>query len=76
MLDAEITGPLADPWGNTRLGLSATGKINRKEFGLTWNVVTEAGGLLVGDEVKLSIDAEFVKAQVPPRRRDPAGATA
>ena len=65
VLDAEITGPLADPWGNTRLGLSATGKLSRKEFGLTWNVVTEAGGVLVGDEVKLSIDAEFVKAQAP-----------
>jgi len=63
-LKGEITGPVADPWGNTRLGLSVTGKLNRKDFGLTWNVVTEAGGLLVGDEVKLSIDAEFVKAQV------------
>ena len=62
-LDAEITGPVADPWGNTRLGLSAAGKLNRKDFGLTWNVVTEAGGLLVGDEVKLTIDAEFVKVQ-------------
>jgi polyisoprenoid-binding protein YceI len=62
-LDAEITGPVADPWGNTRLGLSATGKLNRKDYGLTWNVVTEAGGLLVGDDVKLTIDTEFVKAQ-------------
>ena len=63
VLDAEISGPVADPWGNSRIGLSATGKINRKDFGLGWNVVTEAGGLLVGDDVKLSIDAEFVKAQ-------------
>jgi polyisoprenoid-binding protein YceI len=63
-LKAEITGPVADPWGNTRLGLSAAGKLNRKDFGLGWNVVTEAGGLLVGDDVKLAIDAEFVKAQV------------
>ena len=63
-LKGEITGPVADPWGNTRLGLSVTGKLNRKDFGLGWNVVTEAGGLLVGDEVKISIDAEFVKAQV------------
>ena len=70
MLDAEITGPVADPWGNLRIGLSATGKLNRKEFGLTWNVVTEAGGLLVGDDVKLSIDAEFVKAVVDRRGRD------
>ena len=63
VLDAEVSGPVADPWGSTRMGLSATGKLNRKDFGLTWNVVTEAGGLLVGDDVKLSIDAEFVKAQ-------------
>jgi len=63
-LKGEITGPVADPWGNTRLGLSVTGKLNRKDFGLTWNVLTEAGGLLVGDEVKIAIDAEFVKAQV------------
>jgi polyisoprenoid-binding protein YceI len=65
VLDAEISGPVADPWGNSRIGLSATGKINRKDFGLSWNVVTEAGGLLVGDDVKLSIDTEFVKAQEP-----------
>ncbi len=74
-LDAEITGPVTDPWGNLRIGLSATGKLNRKEFGLTWNVVTEAGGLLVGDDVKLSIDAEFVKAVVPAEAA-PAGTTA
>ncbi len=77
VLDAEITGPVADPWGNTRIGLSATGKLNRKDFGLTWNVVTEAGGLLVGDDVKLSIDAEFVKAQEPAEAEVvAAGATA
>jgi polyisoprenoid-binding protein YceI len=63
VLDAEVSGPVADPWGSSRIGLSATGKLNRKDFGLTWNVVTEAGGLLVGDDVKLSIDAEFVKAR-------------
>ena len=77
VLKAEITGPVADPWGNSRIGLSASGKINRKDFGLTWNVVTEAGGLLVGDEVKLSIDAEFVKAQAPAETEEAlAGATA
>jgi len=66
-LDAEVTGPVADPWGNSRLGVSAAGKLNRKEFGLAWNVVTEAGGLLVGDDVKISIDTEFVKvADVEP----------
>ncbi len=65
VLDAEISGPVADPWGNTRIGVSAAGKLNRKDFGLTWNVVTEAGGLLVGDDVRLSVEAEFVKAVEP-----------
>jgi polyisoprenoid-binding protein YceI len=77
VLAADITGPVADPWGNTRIGLSATGRLNRKDFGLTWNVVTEAGGVLVGDEVKLSVDAEFVKAQAPAQAEGAAaGATA
>jgi polyisoprenoid-binding protein YceI len=51
-----------DPWGNTRLGLSATTKINRKDFGLTWNAVLEAGSVLVGDEVTITLDVQFVKA--------------
>ena len=72
-LDAEVSGPVADPWGNTRIGVSAAGKLNRKDFGLTWNVVTEAGGLLVGDDVKLSVDAEFVKVAEP---AETVGATA
>jgi polyisoprenoid-binding protein YceI len=61
-LQAEVTGPVTDPWGATRLGLSATGKLNREDYDLKWNVVTEAGGLLVGGEVKLNIEAEFVQA--------------
>jgi polyisoprenoid-binding protein YceI len=51
-----------DPWGNTRLGLSGTTKINRKDFGLTWNATLETGGILVGDEVTITLDAQFVKA--------------
>jgi polyisoprenoid-binding protein YceI len=51
-----------DPWGNTRLGLSATTKINRKDFGLNWNAALETGGILVGDEVILTLDVQFVKA--------------
>ncbi len=51
-----------DPWGNTRVGLSATTKINRKDFGLTWNAALETGGILVGEEVTLTLDVEFVKA--------------
>jgi polyisoprenoid-binding protein YceI len=56
------TPPGKDPWGNTRLGLSATTKISRKEFGLTWNAALEAGGFLVGDEVTITLDVQFVKA--------------
>ena len=55
------TPPGKDPWGNTRIGLSATTKINRKDFGLTWNAALETGGILVGDEVTISLDVEAVK---------------
>jgi polyisoprenoid-binding protein YceI len=54
--------PGKDPWGNTRIGLSATAKINRKEFGLVWNAALEAGGVLVGDDVTISLDVEFIKS--------------
>ncbi|MBB5330929.1 YceI family protein [Tunturiibacter gelidoferens] len=50
-----------DPWGNTRIGLSATTKINRKDFGLTWNAALEAGGLMVGEDVSITLDLEFLK---------------
>ena len=56
------TPPAKDPWGNTRLGLAATTKINRKDFGLTWNAALETGGILVGDEVAITLDLQFVKA--------------
>lgn len=55
------TAPGKDPWGNTRIGISATTKINRKDFGLTWNAALETGGILVGEEVSLSLDLQFVK---------------
>ena len=54
------TPPVKDPWGNTRVGASATTKINRKEFGLTWNQALETGGFLVGDEIKITVDVELV----------------
>ena len=54
--------PGKDPWGNTRMGFSATTKINRKDFGLTWNAALETGGILVGDEVTITLDAEALKA--------------
>lgn len=56
------TQPAKDPWGNTRIGLSASTKINRKDFGLSWNAALEAGGFLVGDEVTISLDVEAVKS--------------
>lgn len=60
----DVEGPSAptkDPWGNTRIGLSATTKINRKDFGLTWNAALETGGILVGEEVTITLDVELVK---------------
>ena len=56
------TPPTKDPWGNTRLAVSATTKINRKDFGLTWNAALETGGILVGEEVTITLDVQFVKA--------------
>ena len=56
------TPPAMDPWGNTRVAVSAIAKINRKDFGLTWNAALEAGGILVGDEITITLDIEFVKA--------------
>ena len=56
------TPPAKDPWGNTRIAVSATTKINRKDFGLTWNTALETGGILVGDEVTITLDVQFVKA--------------
>lgn len=59
-----VDGPSApgkDPWGNTRIGLSATAKINRKDFGLAWNAALETGGFLVGDEITITLDVQFIK---------------
>jgi polyisoprenoid-binding protein YceI len=56
------TPPTKDPWGNTRVAVSGTAKINRKDFGLTWNAALETGGILVGDDVTITLDVEFVKA--------------
>lgn len=56
------TAPAKDPWGNTRVGLSATTKINRKDFGLQYNAVLETGGVLLGEEVTITLDVQFVKA--------------
>jgi polyisoprenoid-binding protein YceI len=56
------TGPSKDGYGNVRLGAAATTKISRKEFGLTWNGLMETGGAMVGDEVTITLEVEFIKA--------------
>jgi polyisoprenoid-binding protein YceI len=61
VLEAVHSGVITDPYGNQRTGFEVSGKINRKDFGLTWHQLTEAGGLVVGDEVRLSANVEFVK---------------
>lgn len=62
-LEAEFTGQGQDPWGNTRAGFDAKTKLSRKDFGLTWNQALETGGVLVGDEVRITISAELVQQQ-------------
>jgi polyisoprenoid-binding protein YceI len=57
----DVSEPSQDPWGNQRIGLSASAKINRKEFGLVWNAPLEFGGVLVGDEVAITLDVQFIK---------------
>lgn len=58
---ADYSDPIVDPWGNTRRGLSASTKINRKDYGLTWNKALEAGGVVVGDEVHINLEVELIK---------------
>ncbi len=60
-LQAEYGGTTVDPYGQTKAGFEAVGKISRKEFGLTWNATTEAGGVVVSDEVKLILNVQFIK---------------
>ena len=62
-LSASFNGEGKDPWGNRRSGFSAETKLNRKDFNLTWNQALEAGGFLLGDDVKLDIDVEALPAQ-------------
>jgi polyisoprenoid-binding protein YceI len=60
----DIEGPtpsVKDPWGNVRAGITGATKINRKDFGLVWNALTESGGVMVGDEVKINIEAELIQ---------------
>ena len=61
----KVEGPTPegkDPWGNIRIGASATTKIKRSDFGLSWNAVLETGGIMVGDDLKLELDVQMIKA--------------
>jgi polyisoprenoid-binding protein YceI len=60
-LNAEFGGIVVDPYGQTKAGFSITGKINRSDFNLKWNAITEAGGIVVSDEIKLNSELQFVK---------------
>jgi polyisoprenoid-binding protein YceI len=62
VLDGEVSGPVTDPWGGRRIGLSAHGKVNRKDFGMVWNAALDAGGFVLADDVKLAIEVELLKA--------------
>jgi polyisoprenoid-binding protein YceI len=61
VLDVEFNGTMKDPWGNHKAGYTVTGKINRKEWGLNWNAMLEAGGVLVSDDVTINCDVQLVK---------------
>jgi polyisoprenoid-binding protein YceI len=60
-LDVEWSGVAKDPWGNTKAGLNLSGKLDRKDFGLTWNAALEAGGVLVSDEVRILAEVQLAK---------------
>ena len=60
-LDVDFGGINVDPWGNTKAGFSFEGKINRKDFGLNWNAALETGGVLVGEDIKLVSEIQFLK---------------
>jgi len=62
-LDAEFGGVSKDPWGNEKTGLSISGKINRKDWGLNWNAALETGGFMVSEDVRISGEVQFVKQQ-------------
>jgi polyisoprenoid-binding protein YceI len=61
VFDVDYLGNIKDPWGNNRAAFTAVTKISRKDYGLTWNKVLEAGGLMVGDEVEISINVEGIE---------------
>jgi polyisoprenoid-binding protein YceI len=64
VLEVEFGGKTQDPWGNTRVGFSLSGKINRKDFGVNFSMVSETGGVLLGEEVKFNSNVEFIRQAV------------
>jgi polyisoprenoid-binding protein YceI len=62
VLEAEETGRVKDPWGNDRIGFTAKGSLDRKDYGLTFNQALDAGGMLLGDKVEITIEVEALKA--------------
>ncbi|HWC53513.1 MAG TPA: YceI family protein [Chitinophagaceae bacterium] len=64
VLNAEFGGFAQDPWGNTRIGISVSGKINRKDFGVSFSMVSETGGILLGEEVTINANTQFIKQAV------------
>lgn len=62
-LSVEFGGIVKDPYGNTKAGFTINGKINRQDFGLTWSAITEAGGVLVSDEVKINCEIQLIEQQ-------------
>ncbi len=60
-MEVDYNGMAVDPYGQTKAGFELTGEINRKDFGLSWDAVTEAGNIVVSDKVKLVIDAQFIR---------------
>lgn len=58
---SDVSAPSKDPWGNQRIGLSGVAKIDRRDFGLVWNTPLDFGGMLVGDEVTITLDVQFIK---------------
>lgn len=62
-LDVRFEGQAKDPWGGVRVGFSATGRLDRRDFGLTWNQALETGGIVVGNEIKIELEVQAVKVE-------------
>ena len=65
-LKGEFSAPVTDPWSNTRAALAVSAKLSRKEWGLTWNMALETGGVVVSDEVRISVEVEAVAVKELP----------